>query len=268
MPAGNTDNDAIWRALLTGADSPICHDRAQYKRLPGSPRCKTCLYPLGGFVARLMRVRTGRGPSRKNPNYCNVCEEFVRTHPGGCEVRVSLLFADVRGSTPLAERLGPARFTAVMNRFYREANNIVIASDGFVDNFVGDEVVGLYLPLIVQEHPRIAIEAGRALLEATGHSDAGGPWIPVGVGVHSGVAYVGSVGEGQIADFTAMGDPCNLTARLASAAAAGEVLVTEDTWLTAGMNSKAAASRTLRLKGKAAPVDVRVVKVGPPVIAS
>lgn len=265
MRADDTDNDALWRSLLTGSDSPIRHDRGRYRRIPGSPRCKTCLYPLDGVVARLLRVRTGRGPSRKNPNYCNMCEEFVRTHPGGCEVEVSLLFADVRGSTPLAERLGPSRFTKLMNRFYRAANKVVIDSDGFVDNFVGDEVVGLYLPLVAAAHPQVAIKAASDLLKATGHADANGPWISVGVGVHTGIAYVGSVGEGQVADFTAMGDACNVTARLASAAAAGEALITADTWSKAGVRSEPIATRMLELKGVAAPVEIRVMKVGPAV---
>lgn len=257
------DAETLWRGLLTGADSPIRHDRARYKRLPGSPRCKTCLYPLGGVVARILRIRSGRGPSRKNPNFCNLCEEFVRTHPGGLEIEISLLFADVRGSTPLAERLGATGFTSLMNRFFREGAQVVIENDGIVDNFVGDEVVGLFLPMMVTDHPGRAIEAGLSMLAATGHADAAGPWLPVGAGVHTGVAYVGSVGDGSVADFSAMGDAVNTTARLASAAAAGEILVTEEAWKRADAELET-TSRKLDLKGKAEPVDVRVLTVDQP----
>ena len=208
-----------------------------------------------------MKIRTGRGPSRKNPNFCNICEEFVRTHPGGLEIEISLLFADVRGSTPLAERLGATKFTSLMNRFFRAGAEIVIDNDGMVDNFVGDEVVGLFLPMMVADHPGRAIEAGLSMLTATGHADAAGPWLPVGAGVHTGVAYVGSVGDGSVADFSAMGDAVNLTARLASAAAAGEILVTEHAWARSGADLEA-TTRKLDLKGKAEPVDVRVLKIG------
>jgi adenylate cyclase len=260
-PRDKTDNDQLWRGLLTGENSPIRHDRGQYKRVPGFPRCKMCLYPLGGLVARLLRVKSGRGPSRKNPNYCNICEEFVRTHPGGAEVEISLLFADVRGSTPLAERLGSREFTALMNRFFRVSTQVVIESDGLVDNFVGDEIVGLYLPMMVADHPSRAIESARKLLLETGHADDAGPWLPVGVGVHTGEDYVGSVGDGTVADFTAMGDACNVTARLSSAAAAGEILVTEKTWTRSALHQDA-PTRRLELKGKSMPVDVHVLDLG------
>jgi adenylate cyclase len=251
---------ALWRGLLTGGDSPIRHDRGRFKRWPGSPRCKTCLYPLGGPVARLLRFRSGRGPSRKNPNYCNVCEEFVRTHPGGAEIDVSLLFADVRGSTTIAEAMEAVPFTALMNRFFGAGTKVLIDSDALIDKFVGDEVVGLYLPAMVIDHPRAAIQAGQNLLFATGHGDPDGPWLPVGVGIHSGTAFVGSVGDGSVADFTAMGDTVNVAARLGSMAGAGELLVSATAWERSGLEEASIETRELEVKGRSRPIEVRVLR--------
>jgi len=78
----------------------------------------------------MVHVVLKRRPSAKNPNYCDVCETFVRTHPGGAEVEVSVLFADVRGSTALAEQMRPAEFSRLMNRFFDRASRVVIDSDG------------------------------------------------------------------------------------------------------------------------------------------
>ena len=253
------DREALWRGLLTGEHSPIRHDRGRYKRWPGLPRCKMCLYPLGGPVARLLRIRSGRGPSRKNPNYCNVCEEFVRTHPGGIEIDLSMLFADVRGSTTIAEKMQPSDFTSLMNQFFRSSTKILIDSDALIDKYVGDEVIGLYLPVLVPAHPRVAIEAARRLLVDTGHRKPDGPWLPVGVGVHTGTAYVGSVGEGRVADFTAMGDAVNVTARLASAAKAGEILVSEDAWIRGGIEGPSPPTRKVEVKGRSGSIVVRVL---------
>jgi len=261
MADDRNPHEQMWRGLLTDPQSPLHADRMRFRLLPGSPRCKTCLFPLGGQVADALWSKWGRKPSRKNPNFCNLCEEFVRTHPGGAEIDLSFLFADVRGSTAIAEKMAPADFAALMTRFFRSGSEVLIASDALVDKFVGDEVIGLFIPAIVADHPTAAIAAGRRLLEATGHGGSD-PWLPIGIGVHSGKAYVGSVGEGLVADFTAMGDAVNVTARLAAKASAGELLVTEEAWFRSKRADAPTDRRMLVLKGRAAPVAVRALPIG------
>jgi adenylate cyclase len=261
MASDTNPHEEMWRGLLTDPESPIHHDRVKFKLLPGTPRCKTCLFPLGGPRIKGLSLKWGREPSRMNPNFCNLCEEFVRTHPGGAEIDLSLLFADVRGSTTMAEQMRPADFTSLMNRFFSSGCEQLIDSDALIDKFVGDEVIGLFLPAMLADHPRVAIEAGRKLLAATGHADPDGPWLPIGIGVHSGTAYVGSVGGGAVADFTAMGDAVNVTARLASQAAPGELLVTEEAWTRGGLDEWATERRQLQLKGRDAPIEVRVFRL-------
>ena len=103
-----------------------------------------------------------------------------------------MLFADVRGSTTMAERMSGEEFNRIMNRFYATATDVLIRSDAMIDKLVGDEVIGLFLPLFSgRQHARRAVQAARELLRASGNGDVGGPWIPVGIGVHTGVAYVG-----------------------------------------------------------------------------
>ncbi len=97
--------------------------------------------------------------------------------------------------------------------------------------------------------------AARALLIATGHADPGGPWVPVGAGVHTGLAWLGAIGEGAHVDMTAVGDAVNTAARLASAAAAGEVLVTVDAASAAGLDPRL-ERKHLELKGKQVPTEV------------
>jgi len=141
-----------------------------------------------------------------------------------------MLFADVRGSTTMAERMSGEEFSRIMNRFYASATDVLIRSDAMIDKLVGDEVIGLFLPLFSgRQHARRAVQAARELLRASGNGDVGGPWIPVGIGVHTGVAYVGTVKGAQntVTDFTALGDSVNITARLASAAGVGEALVSD-----------------------------------------
>jgi|SRR5947207_1642484 len=176
-----------------------------------------------------------------------------------------MLFADVRGSTTMAERMSGEEFSRIMNRFYASATDVLIRSDAMIDKLVGDEVIGLFLPLFSgRQHARRAVQAARELLRASGNGDVGGPWIPVGIGVHTGVAYVGTVKGAQntVTDFTALGDSVNITARLASAAGVGEALVSDAAWAAAEVALPNAEARLLQLKGKQEAVSVRVLTTG------
>jgi adenylate cyclase len=256
------DIERLWREILTDPDSPMRRKVGVYKHIPGDPRCKMCHIPLAGFATPLLKL-TGRGPSPGNPRFCNVCERFARENPGGAEIELTLLFADVRGSTRLAEEVGATEFARLMQRFYRASNAVLIESDAFVDKPVGDEVIAVYFPLYGADHAARAVEAARGLLVATGHTDPEGPWVPVGAGVHTGSAYVGTVGvEGTDEyDITVLGDAVNVTARLASSAPASQVLVSEDAHRTSGLDLGALERRTLDIEGRGAPLDVRVLDV-------
>lgn len=204
----------------------------------------------------------GRDQSRFNPRYCQPCERFA--HPGGAEVVLTMLFADVRGSTNLAAKMSALEFSRLINRFYSVATDVLVKTDAMVDRLIGDEVVGLFIPGIAGPyHPSRAIEAAQNLLDLTGHRDPSGPWVPVGVGIHTGSAFVGVVGgsEDHPTDFTALGDNVNITARLASKAAPGEILISDAAYAAAGLDLGDLEHQQLELKGKDELVGVRVLRI-------
>lgn len=258
----------LWRAYLTGDHSQLDAQtkavRRLFRRLPSGSRCRVCNAPfqgLGGTIVSLFGFGAGR--SSFNPTLCDRCEKIVKHYQVGTEVELSLLFADVRGSTPLAEKIGASAFHHLINRFYTASTGILVQSNALIEKMIGDEVAGLYVPGIAgSDHARIAVNAAQALLEATGHTDPDGPWIKVGAGIHTGTAYVGAVGSSQsVSDITVLGDVANTTARLASQAGAGEILVTEETCHAAGLNLEHCESRQLQLKGHSQIVPVRVIRV-------
>jgi adenylate cyclase len=254
--------DEMWRKMLVEGDPMVKTMRHFWRLIPSDPRCVACNNPFAGFGRLLARV-IGKGgrPSPKNPRYCTVCDWFSGEYPGGAEVTLTMLFADIRGSTALAEKMNAAEFSRLLNRFYAAATDVLVKADAFIDKFVGDEVVALFIPGYAgPEHARRGVEAAQELLRVTGHGRPEGPWLPVGVGVHTGVAYVGTVAGagGAAADFTALGDNVNVAARLASKAGAGEVLVSEATCQAAGLDG--GEKRDLELKGKSDLVSVRVLR--------
>jgi adenylate cyclase len=110
-------------------------------------------------------------------------------------------------------------------------------------------------------HAMTAIKAGKDILQATGHGSGKTPWVPVGVGVNTGIAYIGSMKmEGGRTDITILGDVVNTTARLSSAAAPGEVLVGKEAMEMSGLFRDEYENRGLTLKGKQEIVETWVVK--------
>jgi adenylate cyclase len=205
----------------------------------------------------------GKRPADKNPAVCNSCFAFIEKHHGGAEIEGSYLFADIRGSTTMAERMRPADFRALIDRFFAVASEAVFANDGGVDKFVGDEITAMFFPLMSgPRHTRHAVEAATAILRATGHGDREGPWVPVGAGVTTGLAWVGAVGDEKKTDLTALGDVVNIAARLATAARAGEVLVTVEAAAAAGLDASL-PTRELALKGKTTPTRIVSLVVEP-----
>ena len=260
--APDRDNEEFWRDFLTRGHAMERRVRGVFRRLPHGPRCQMCAAPFAGAAAPLMRA-IGKRPSDQNPTMCNSCFQFMSKHHGGAEIDCSFLFADIRGSTALAEGMPPADFHHLLDRFYSTASNVVFEHDGSVDKFVGDEVVAMFFPLLTGErHAARAVEAAVALLRATGHADPKGPWAPLGAGVHTGPAWVGAVGEGSRTELTALGDTVNTAARLASVATAGEILVTSSAAAVAGLDPKLDLRR-LDLKGKQLATEVVSIIIGP-----
>ncbi len=263
--APQPEAEEIWRGILMGTHPRYRSARALYKHFPGEPRCKMCAVPFAGPFAPIMRLR-GRGRWAKNPKYCGMCFSLLSNVRGGAEIPCTLLFADVRGSTELAERVSSSEFSRLLNRFYDTAGRITVDNDGIVDKFVGDEVMAIFIPALVQErHAARAIATAQEIMRAVEQlGPRGDEALPIGIGIQTGNAFVGAVGVAPHTELTALGDVVNTAARLASAAAAGEILVSREAAEAAGVELGPLEHRSLELKGKSAPTDVVVLTAAAP----
>jgi adenylate cyclase len=232
--ADDEETTARWRALLTGEDPSLLRVRRFWGRIPASPRCKVCASPfhgIGGAVANIF----WHGPMRDNPLLCKACVGQLAKFPGGADIEISVLFADVRGSTGLAERITSGRYRALLQDYYHLAGDAIDRNGGIIDKFLGDGVMALFIPVIAGEsHAARAIDAGLAVLDAVERSGLGESGVLVGAGVHSGEAFVGAIGSAEKIDFTALGDTVNIAARLGGLAGPSELLVSRTAWDRAG----------------------------------
>jgi adenylate cyclase len=165
--------------VLMGTSRGLRYGRRFLGSLPAGPRCKLCNSPFHGAFGPVMRM-IGKAPWPANPKYCAMCFKQLAQHRSGAEIECSFLFADVRDSTGLAESMRPAAFRGLMDQFFQAASKVLIDHDAVVDKFVGDEVIGIFIPALTGElHASRAIDAGRALLTVTGN-DTDQPWVRVG----------------------------------------------------------------------------------------
>jgi adenylate cyclase len=240
-PAAEDARTTMWRELLTGVNPRLLKIRRVWRHVPAAPRCKVCASPfhgIGGAVARLF----WHGPIPNNPLLCKACFGSLSQRIGGAEVEISVMFADIRGSTGLAERVGAGAFRRLVQDYYRAASTAIEANGGIVDKFLGDGVMALFVPVIAGEaHSGRAIAAGREVLARVRQGELGRKGVMVGAGVHSGEAFVGVVGGDEKVDFTALGDTVNVAARLGQLAGPGELLVSREAWDRADLGAPPSA---------------------------
>lgn len=254
------ENEELWRKMFSEGDAVLDKGRAFFSIIPSDPRCMFCHVPFGGLGRPFMSM-LGRGQSREDPRMCNSCIEYGQQHPGGANVDIATVFADMRGSTPTAERIGDRAFRELIDRFFQSSSKVFIDRGALLGRLAGDEAIGYFVPGIAgPDYAQAALDSAVELLRVTGHTDIDGPWIPLGVGVHVGSAYVGLLGEpGRATELTALGDDVNIGARLADSAGVGEVLASQTLTQKIGLNTEGLEHRTLNLKGKEALFEVTVI---------
>ena len=245
-----------WFWFTTNAFAVDKRLRHFQRALPRDPRCKFCNAPFQGIGGALMRVLFRKQRSALNPRYCNLCEIAARDFPGGAEVPMSMLFIDIRGSTALSEKMTPTEFSQLISRFYAAATKVIIEEDGLVEKLAGDEVAAFWgAGFAGPDYVRRTINVAQRLLQIMERQK-----IPVGIGVHSGVAYFGAIGTAEgLTDISAKGEEVNMTARLASKAGVGEIIVSEPALKAAGIDGSDLEARSLELKGISEPVVARVM---------
>lgn len=217
---------------------------------------------IGGPLSIPFRV-LGLRRSRMNPNLCNLCETMFRWIKRSKQITLPLtvLCADLRGYTAMAETEDHAAVAHLLEVFYGHCGEAIWERDGLINKFIGDSVLALFnFPIAHGDHARRAVEAALDLQRRctqVGRGDQKGEAtrLGVGVGIHCGVTAVGDIGE-SCRDFTAIGPVVNLASRLQGAAQAGQVLVTEAVYASVADQFPQVQAQSLALKGIEKPVSV------------
>jgi PAS domain S-box-containing protein len=181
---------------------------------------------------------------------------------GGETRMVSVVFADIRGFTQLAEQITPEDLVRVLNQYLNLLTEAVWQYEGTITMFMGDAMMALFnAPLAQLDHAERAVRAAWAMRQALDRFHAfEGPSplnVRYGIGVHTGLAVVGNIGaRGRLQNYTAIGDAVNTAQRLQSSAEGGQILVSAATYATTSAIVRATRLDPLTVKGKSQPLQV------------
>lgn len=207
-------------------------------------------------------------------NYGRFMPEYVvrqmLEHPesfklGGATQTVTVLFADIRGFTAIAENEEPEKIVTLLNRYFTAMSEMIFSHGGTLDKYIGDGLMAIFgAPSATEQDAanavRAAVEMQRRIASLNSSLTADRfPAVSIGIGLHTGEATIGYIGSDKRSEYTAIGDTVNLAARLESAAGGGEILISDATQIAAGADLTLTPRGPLHVKGRNQPVASFIV---------
>lgn len=150
---------------------------------------------------------------------------------GGTRREISVLFVDIRGFTPLSEKMEPEEVVGILNSYLNLTASSIFENEGTLDKFIGDATMAIFnAPLDLEDHEFKAVKAAWAMKQGAAAlqkelEEKYGRGVSFGIGVNTGYAVVGNIGASFRMDFTAIGDTVNTAARLESNAKPDQILL-------------------------------------------
>ncbi|RED56231.1 CHASE2 domain-containing protein [Cohnella lupini] len=187
---------------------------------------------------------------------------------GGDLKLITILFLDIRGFTPLSEKLTPPELVDTLNTMFNMITETTLRNEGTIDKFIGDAAMILFnAPLEVVEHERMAVKTAYEIQQGMNKirdeiMERYQCEVNVGIGIHTGNVVVGNIGSYLRVDYTAIGDNVNIAARIESQTKKGQVHVSEQVYEKTKESFRFDEGEDRMFKGKSHPIRVYEV-LGP-----
>lgn len=196
----------------------------------------------------------------------DIARQNTPIRPGGERRAITVLFADIRGFSTIAERMSPDAIAHLLTEYFSEMVDVIFEHGGALDKFIGDAVMALWgTPFARESDPRRALDAAVAMQRAVEALNArwtaaGRPTIGIGIGINRGEVFIGNIGSLRRLEYTVIGDAVNVAQRLSAAAAAGDILMSEAFLEAVGPKQPVDHLGGSELRGKSRAVEVYRVK--------
>ncbi|HTC20054.1 MAG TPA: adenylate/guanylate cyclase domain-containing protein, partial [bacterium] len=214
-------------------------------------------------VRREERLRTSL-QRYLSPNIVDdmVLNNDIATSLGGAKKKITVLFCDIRGFTPLTEKEPVETIVGLLNDYFSAMSDVIFANHGTLDKFIGDAIMAIYgAPLEMADGAyqcvKTAVEMRDklALLNEEWKKEKK-PQIQVGFGINTGEAIVGNIGSERRMEYTAIGDMVNVAARVEGETEGNQIFVTEETFQELGNRVQVKKLSAVKLKGKTSKVQI------------
>jgi adenylate cyclase len=192
--------------------------------------------------------------------------EMVVANPdirlGGVNQEVTVMFADIRGFTPMSENLEPGRVVEILNEYFTRVTDVIFDNGGTLDKYIGDAVMAVFGAPISKGKDAAnavnsAIQIQRLLIELNRDAAARKwPELRVGIGINTGNAIAGNIGSPRRLDYTVVGDVVNTAQRLMANATGAQILISESTAKKLGKSFDMERLPELKVKGRSEAVPV------------
>ena len=182
---------------------------------------------------------------------------------GGENQRITVLFADVRGFTTMAEKMKARETVEMLNDFLTRMASVIFEHDGTLDKYLGDGVMALFgAPLALQNDAETAVRAAAGMQRSLDelNRSSGKPLLQIGIGIHTGDAIVGFLGTEQRKEYSAIGDTVNVASRLCAQAGPGQIVISAATFAQIQRGIPCCPLAPMKLKGRDAVIDVHEVR--------
>jgi len=177
------------------------------------------------------------------------------------DLTATILFSDIVGFTTLSENLPPRKINIVLNQYFTRMTDIIFKHDGTLDKYIGDGLMAVFgAPMEKPDDAERAIQAAlemrrelAAMRDEVGDSSA---QLHIRIGINTGRVVAGNMGSPRRLDYTVIGDPVNLAARLESSGAPNQILIGEETYKQVQDKFTIVAVGPRKVKGKSAEIMV------------
>ncbi len=197
--------------------------------------------------------------------------EMIAANPegirlGGTNQKVTILFCDIRGFTPMSEQLPPEKIVEILNEYFSRVTDVIFDHGGTLDKYIGDAAMALFGAPISKGNDahnavNAALEIQKMITELNRDAaDRGHPQLHVGIGINTGVVTAGNIGSAKRLDYTVIGDAVNLSSRLCGQAPGGQVWLSESTAHEVSGAFELEPLPATMVKGKSQPLKVFAVK--------